>query len=279
MWKLVLLALALLAVAVVAAAYWSYRQASSAAELAFATIGSHAQTEPDAYDPSMVADLPEVAQRYFSHAIEIGTPLHTTVQLQMQGQFLLGSPQDHQTYAMTARQILAPPSEFVWIPTLRSGLIRITGSDALVEGEGWTRFWINSLVPVVNEYASADLNRSALTRAAMEAIWAPASLLPSNGVEWSQTGANSARVTFPTGIEPIDMTLGPNGAVTAIFSMRWSNENAQKSFQLQPFGGTVEAEARFAGFTIPSLVKMGNHYGTEDYLPFFQAEVTDAKFQ
>ena len=226
----------------------------------------------------MVSDLPEVAQRYFNYAIRPGTPLHTTVQLQMEGKFLLGDRQEYQAYDMTAHQVLAPPSEFVWVPSMRSGLMRITGSDALVQEEGWTRFWINSLVPVVNQGASPDLNRSALTRAAMEAIWVPASLLPVNGTEWEQTGPNAARVTFSTGVEPVDITLAPNGAVVEVVSMRWSNENADKVFRLQPFGGTVEAQASFGGFTIPSRVKMGNHYGTEDYLPFFQVAVTEADY-
>ena len=277
MWKMVLLLIALVVLGVVAAAYWSYRQAGEETERAVAAVVGRAQTPLDAFQPSMVLDLPEVAQRYFNYAIRPGTPLHTTVYLQMEGKFLLGDREEYQTYDMTAHQVLAPPSEFVWVPSMRSGLLRIAGSDALVQEEGWTRFWINSLVPVVNQ-RGPDLNRSALTRAAMEAIWVPASLLPANGTEWEQTGPNTARVTFSTGVEPVDITLAPDGAVIEVVSMRWSNENADKVFRLQPFGGTVEAEASFGGFTIPSRVKMGNHYGTEDYLPFFQIRVIEVEY-
>ncbi|KKB86797.1 hypothetical protein VW29_00630 [Devosia limi DSM 17137] len=276
--KIVLLVIALVVLGGVAAAYWSYRQAVEETERAVAAIVGRAQTPLGAFQPSMVSDLPEVAQRYFNHAIKPGTPLQTTVQLQMDGKFLLGDRQEYQTYDMTAYQVLAPPSEFVWVPSMRSGLLRITGSDALVEGEGWTRFWINSLVPVVNQGASPDLNRSALTRAAMEAIWVPASLLPENGAAWEQTGPNTARVTFSTGVEPVGITLAVDGKVVEIVSMRWSNENADKVFRLQRFGGAVEAEASFGGYTIPSRVKMGNHYGTENYLPFFQVAVTEAQY-
>ncbi len=179
---------------------------------------------------------------------------------------------------MTARQILAPPSEFVWLPSMRSGIMHISGSDALVQGAGWTRFWINGLLPVVNQQASPNLNRSAFTRSAMEAIWAPASLLPVNGVTWEQTGPNKARLNFTTGIEPVDMTLDPDGRVLEVMTMRWSDANPDKAFRLQPFGGSMEAETSFQGFTIPSLVKVGNHFGTDDYLPFFQAQITKAEY-
>jgi hypothetical protein len=60
--------------------------------------------------------------------------------------------------------------------------------------------------------------------------------------------------------------------------MRWSDANPEKKFRLQPFGGTIEAEAGFGGFTIPSDIKVGNHYGTDTYFPFFQARITSAEY-
>jgi hypothetical protein len=63
---------------------------------------------------------------------------------------LLGDRASFQTYAMSARQILAPPSEFVWIPSMQSGVMSISGSDGFDQGAGWIRFWINGGVPVIN---------------------------------------------------------------------------------------------------------------------------------
>lgn len=278
MWKTLLVAGGLLAAGAMALAAWSYWQAGNDAEAAMRALAGRAKPAAGVFEPALVAGLPEIARRYFTHAIAAGTRLDTTVQLDMEGTFLLGDTSGFQTYAMTARQILAPPSEFVWIARMEAGLLHISGSDALVQGAGWTRFWINGLVPVVNVPASPDLNRSALTRSAMEAIWAPASLLPANGVIWEQTGSDTARLYFTTGIEPVDMTLGPDGRVLEVVAMRWSDANPDKQFRLQTFGGTMEAEATFHGFTIPSLVNIGNHYGTADYLPFFQARIVAADY-
>jgi len=66
--------------------------------------------------------------------------------------------------------------------------------------------------------------------------------------------------------------------VLEVVTMRWSDANPDKTFRLQPFGGNMEAETSFLGFTIPSLIKVGNHFGTDDYLPLFQAQITKAEY-
>jgi hypothetical protein len=278
-WKILGLVLALL-VSGGAYLHWSYRQATQDAETAWGSIMAAAAPSGQTFARSMVADQPEVVQRYFLHAIALGTPLHNVVELRMRGKFLLGDRKDHQQYDMSARQVLAPPRQFVWIPDLRSGPMRILGSDALVSESAWTRFWVNSLVPVVNSRSTADLVRSAKFRAVVEGIWAPAAMLPSQDIMWEAAGADIARLKVGHGQEQIvvDLVLDNNGAVKQILGLRWSDANPAKQFRLQPFGGTVEQEATFAGYTIPTLVKVGNHFGTADYLDFFQAEIVSATY-
>jgi hypothetical protein len=261
-------------------AFSRYRKAMREAEAAWGDIASRARQSTSAFDPPLVASLPEIAQRYFNHAIAPGTPLRTTVELEMRGTFLLGSKSEYQTYRMAARQILAPPSEFIWIPRMTSGLMRISGSDALIAGSAWTRFWLMALIPVANQRGSPDLIRSAVFRSAMEGIWVPASLLPENGVRWEQISSGKARVTVEKVDPPIvlEMTLASDGAVQQVVGQRWSNANPEQAFRLQPFGGTMEADATFEGYTIPTVIRVGNHFGTGDYLPFFQATITRAEF-
>lgn len=272
------------AVVLVAGTYffWSYRRASEEAESAWAVIAAaRHQTSGAVFDPAMVAGLPEVAQRYFRHAIAPGTPLKTTVALRMKGLFLLGDRNSNQPYQMEASQILAPPNAFVWSPVLRSGLLQITGSDGLVNGRAWTQFWINSLVPVVNSQSTPDLVRSAQFRSAVESIWVPAALLPREGITWHAKDADTALVSIETFEVPvvIELTLDKTGAVAEVVGLRWSDANLDKTFRLQPFGGTVEGEATFEGYTIPARVKVGNLFGTDDFLPFFQAEIIGAAYQ
>jgi hypothetical protein len=93
-----------------------------------------------------------------------------------------------------------------------------------------------------------------------------------------QTGANTARLRIQ-GTDPeivLELTLGADGAVREIAGQRWSNANPENIFRLQPFGGTVSAERGFEGYTIPSSLEVGNHFGTSDYLPFFRVQVVSA---
>jgi hypothetical protein len=66
--------------------------------------------------------------------------------------------------------------------------------------------------------------------------------------------------------------------VRAFTGQRWSNANRDSVFREQPFGGTVSGEGRFQGLTVPTRISAGNHFGTPDYLPFFQARVTKARY-
>jgi hypothetical protein len=263
------------------AATLSYRRAMAQARNAYARTAAPAAPPLGRFDPRQVQHLPETAQRYLVHAIAPGTALYSVAELEMTGTFLLGDKAQVQSYAMDALQALRPPDQFVWIPRLRSGVMTISGSDALVGGEAWTRFWLAGLVPVAQEPSSPDLVRSAQFRAAVEgALWLPTSLLPGRGVEWVQTGPDEARAII-RGVDPaivFDLKLDKSGSVLEVVGQRWSNANPERTFRMQPFGGTVSQERCFQGLTIPSAIAVGNLFGTADYLPFFQARLTRAAF-
>jgi hypothetical protein len=227
-------------------------------------------------DDMLAGGLPEIAVRYFRHAIEPGTPLSTTIELDLSGTFLLG----RLPFAMRSREVLRAPHELVWLPDMRSGPIRMSGSDGLVTGEAWTRFWLNGLLPVAQVGSSPDMLRSAQFRAASESIWAPAALLPNNDAQWEQLGPDQARVTFPMFDPPIalELTIAPDGGLRSIVGQRWSNANSEKRFRYQPFGGSVLSEARFTGFTVPSAMVIGNGFGTDAFDRFFQAKLDAIRF-
>ena len=259
----------------------AYRSAAAKTEHAWSRLLDTASAPARRFDVADIAGLPEIAQRYFRHAIAPGTPIYSGVELEMEGTFLLGDKSKFQTYRMSARQVLRPPEQFVWVPRLRSGALTISGSDALVAGEAWTRFFLMGLIPVANVRSSPDLVRSAQFRGAIEgALWLPSTMLPESGARWEQVGPNAARVTLGSFSPEIvlRLTLSESGAVREVVGQRWSNANPERQFRLQPFGGTMSAEAPFQGLTIPTGISVGNHYGTEAYLPFFQARITHARF-
>ena len=232
--------------------------------------------DPVLFDPSMVADLPEAARRYFAYTIQPGTPLLPVAVIEMTGQFSLGTKEDPRYQPMEARQILAVPEGFVWSMRTRGGM-PVSGSDS----GSWTRFRIFGLIPVGRLGGDPDHTRSAFGRYAAEAtIWAPAALLPGPGVAWSAIDDDTARVTITHGEleQAVDVTVDADGRPVEVSFQRWSNANPDKVHRLQPFGASMSDFRDVDGYRLPFRVEAGNMFGTEDYFPFFLAEVADIRF-
>ncbi|MEE4638786.1 MAG: DUF6544 family protein [Wenzhouxiangella sp.] len=247
-----------------------------AERLEWARLTALQPTEPARFDPAMVADLPESARRFFEFAIQPGTPLLPVAEIDMTGQFSLGSKDKPAYQAMTARQILAAPQGFIWAMRTGSG-VPVSGSDS----GSWTRFRIFGLIPVARTGGDADHTRSAFGRYVAEAVfWSPAALLPGPGVSWSAVSENTARVTVRHGPleQAVEVTVDDQGRPVEVSFQRWSNANPDKVHRLQPFGGRMSDFREVKGYRLPFHVEAGNHFRTDDYFPFFVAEVTDIRF-
>ncbi|WP_372880930.1 DUF6544 family protein [Psychromonas sp.] len=239
-------------------------------------LSSIQPVNPGRYDSSMVTDLPEPARRYFNFTIASGTPLYTVVEIDMGGQFSLGSQEEPNYQTMLAYQILAAPYGFVWRLHL-PGIIPVSGSDS----GGWTRFRILGLIPVARMGGGSDHTRSAYGRYVAEAVfWSPATILPRAGVKWEGIDKHTARVTITHGklSQAVDVTVNTIGQPVEVSFMRWSNANPDKSYSLQPFGGTLSDFRVVQGFKLPFRVVAGNMFGTNEYFPFFKAEVKAIRF-
>lgn len=234
-------------------------------------------SDPPVFSPDMVADLPDPAQRFFAFAIVEGTPLTTVARIAMEGQFGMGDKADPGYMPMRATQVLAAPEGFVWAMSGGAGAMRMSGSDSAT----WTRFWLFGLAPVARIGGTPDHARSAFGRYVAEAVfWTPAAVLPGPDVTWENVSENVARVTMRHGDleQSVDLTVDKDGRPQQVSFMRWSDANPEKVHRLQPFGGYLSAFRRFGGFTLPTHVEAGNMFGTDDYFPFFVADITDIGF-
>ncbi|KAA3637996.1 MAG: hypothetical protein DWP95_13555 [Proteobacteria bacterium] len=239
-------------------------------------LASLQPTNPELYKASMVADLPESARRFFNFAIASGTPLYTVAEIDMGGQFSLGSQEQPNYQSMQAQQILAAPHGFVWRLKL-PGIMPVSGSDA----GGWTRFRILGIIPVARMGGDSDHSQSAFGRYVAEAVfWTPAALLPRAGVTWEGVDEDTARVTISHGelSQAVDVTVNAEGQAIEVSFMRWSNANPEKSYQRQPFGGLLSDFREVQGFKLPFRVEAGNMFGTTAFFPSYKAEVKDIRF-
>lgn len=228
------------------------------------------------YDPKMVADLPEPAQRFFNFAIAPGTRLLSVVEIEMGGQFSLGSRESPNYQTMKADQILAAPHGFVWRLKL-PGIVPVSGSDS----GSWTRFRILGLLPVARMGGDPDHTQSAYGRYVAESVfWTPAAVLPGPGVVWDGVDSNMARVTVNHGAlsQTVNVKVDTDGRPVEVSFLRWSNANSDKEYRLQPFGGFLSDFRRIQGYRLPFKVEAGNMFDTDDYFAFYRAEVSEIRF-
>lgn len=230
--------------------------------------------QPDrTFDPASVRDLPPPARRYFEYTILPGAPLCTALEITMTGDLALG-PKSRPNYrSMSAQQVLAPPHGLVW--QVRAGAI--AGSDGATPQTSWTRFWLFGLIPVVRAGGDGDHHRSAFGRVVSEgAFWVPASLLPGDNVRWEALDEASARavVSYGTYRQTIDISVNEYSQPTKVVIQRWSNENSERRFREQPFGGYLSEFEEFRGYRLPTRVEGGNLIDTPEYFPFYKAQVT-----
>ncbi|WP_152208167.1 DUF6544 family protein [Marinobacter changyiensis] len=244
---------------------------------AMAELVSTQPSRPPRFSPEMVAELPEPARRYFLYTIESGTSLYPVASITMAGRFGMGTKETPNYLDFRAMQTLAMPTGFVWKMHANRGLLRLSGSDS----QRWTRFWLMGLLPIARGGNDPDHARSAFGRYVAEAVfWTPAAVVPGPGIVWEGVGTDCARVTVTyRGLsQSVDVTVAADGQPTRVRFERWSNANPEKQYGLQPFGGYLSGFRSFAGFRLPTQVEAGNHFGTDQYFPFFVAEVTAVEF-
>jgi hypothetical protein len=224
----------------------------------------------ETFDSDSVADLSPPARRYLRHAVAPGTPLARRVELTMDGQLRLGG----RWLPFTAEETLTARRGFVWRPTVRFGFgLRFSGADFHVDGTGGQRFSLAGLVPVVRADGPA-IDRSSAGRFLAESVWLPTSLLPAMGAEWEGVDDRRARVTLPTIERSLTVTVDDEGAVESVETLRLDGDTGQ----MRPFGASIEAERTTDGVTIPSRLAVGWGFGTDEYEPFFRAELRDVSF-
>ena len=256
---------------------WLLRLHDSRAENAeWARLQALQPEAPERFSHDMLEGLPTPAQRYFMFAIAPGTPLWPVAEIEMRGEFALGNKEAPGYQPMQARQILAAPHGFLWAMHTEGGM-PLSGSDSA----SWTRFRLLGLIPVARLGGDPDHRRSAFGRYVAEAVfWTPAALLPGPGISWDPVDDQTARVTIRHSelSQSVDVTIGADGRPTMVTFQRWSNANADKVHRLQPFGGYLSDFREVSGYRLPFRVEAGNLFATEDYFPFFKADITSIRF-
>jgi hypothetical protein len=227
------------------------------------------------FQPSQIANFPEMARRYLEHAIAPNTPLATAVRLQMHGEIKL-----KKWYPFSAEQVIHGDRGMIWQATVRMNGIPIKGSDRLIDSEGAMQWKILGLIPMMTA-SGADITRSAIGRVQAESLWLP-SIFCNPDVSWTATDA-SLQIGLSTYGKPVELTFGVNhlGQPQTVTLQRWGNPEGTE-FHAADFGGIVEQEGTFGGYTIPTHLRIGWYYGSDRFESegeFFRVTVDEASYR
>lgn len=230
----------------------------------------------EVFTKEMVASLDEPVQRYFLHAIEVGTPLASCVELKMNGSCRFKP--NANWLAMQASQIISIAPGFIWRANISKGSINFSSVDYYSRGKGRTKFSFWSLIPLV-DVQSKDVARSVAGRLGAEYIWLPSALLPHHGVVWKVMAQNTIQADFSINSEPICLTLtiDRDGKLLELSQPRWGNITAEESWQYSIFIADIEEEQTFAGYTIPAKINAG-WFEYERYWILFLSTLKQANF-
>jgi hypothetical protein len=228
------------------------------------------------FGPEKLAGLPDAARRYLEHVIAPGTPLASAVWLQMHGQIKL-----QRWFPFSAEQVIGWERGMIWRATVRMHRLPIRGFDRLVDGEGEMRWKLLGLVPIMTA-AGSDITRSAVGRMAAESVWLP-SVLCRDDVTWTAPDSSHAHASLTLLGERAELALAVDGVgrLESVHLKRWGNPEGA-DFHYVDFGGFVADEGTFGGYTIPTRLRVGWHFGSERFESdgeFFRVTIDDARYR
>jgi len=230
-----------------------------------------AEASPRRFDSALLDRLDEPVQRYFGHALACGAPLEPGVRLKLSGQIRVG------VWLRFTSIWTGDGQAFSWRATAGPGRLRLLSvHDQFASGAGSMDIRLRTPLaslpsPRFLHAENTDTTRSGAGRAALEALWTPAALLPARGVSWHAESEHRivANWDVPPERPELKIDIAADGAVRSWWAQRWRD----RSSGYVPFGAIVHGEQTFGPLTVPSRLTAGWGYGTALWTPFFRCEV------
>lgn len=231
------------------------------------------------FQPELLNDLPPPARRYLEHAIAPGTQLASAVRLQMHGEIKLKN-----WLPFKAQQVICWERGLIWSATAWMNGLPIVGSDRLIDGSGAMQWKLLGLFPVMTASGS-DITRSGIGRLQAESVWLP-SVFCGDDVSWASTDLSDLDSIHSSYLvqgerSELDFTVDRTGRLKTVKLPRWGNPEGSE-FHYLDFGGMMEEEATFCGYTIPTQLRIGWHFGTDRFESegeFFRCTIDHAVYR
>jgi hypothetical protein len=157
----------------------------------------------------------------------------------------------------------------------------VSGWDRLVDGEGAMQWKLLGLFPVMTATGS-DVTRSGIGRMQGECVWLP-SVFCDRNVQWTASDHSHARATLTLLDETTELNfkVSQTGQLEQLCFQRWGNPEGAEHHYVD-FGGYMEEEGTFSGYTIPTRLRIGWYFGSERFESegeFFRAAIDGATYR
>ena len=175
--------------------------------------------------------LPIIVQQWLRHSGVVGKPRVTTVRLKQTGKMKLKPGRDWMDFTATQYFQTQKPA-FVWSTRVNMmPLVFFDGRDKFVNGTGSMQIKLLSLIHLVNENNTHQLNSGTALRFLGEISWFPSAAL-NDYVSWEAVDSLRAKATLKLGTETVEglFTFAPNGELLAFEAERFygSGTDAKK---------------------------------------------------
>lgn len=258
-------------------------------QISLNTLWNSATSQDRVFHSDDCTHLPEAARRYLNHAlaepllwrIAPVTKLASAVRLKMHGEIKLKS-----WIPFKAEQVICWEHGLIWSATAwMNRFLPIVGSDRIIDGTGAMQWKLLGLFPVMTASGS-DITRSAIGRLQSESVCLP-SVFCGDRVSWSSTDSSHPDSSLHSGFvvqgerAEVDFTLDRTGRLKTFKLPRWGSPDGAE-FRYVDFGGILEEEDTFCGYTIPTCLRIGWYFGTERFESkgeFFRATIDDAIYR
>lgn len=229
------------------------------------------------FQPELLTDLPDLARLYLEHAIKPGTKLASAVRIWMHGEIKLGQKWHH----FKGEEVICWHRGMIWQATIWMQGLPIWGADRLVDNVSDVQWKMLGLFPVMKA-AGDDVTRSGKGRIQGESVWLP-SVLCHPDIVWTEVGSSAVQANFTALGEPAKLTLTVNdrGLLEEVTFDRWGNQDGGE-FHYENFGGIIEENATFDGYTIPKRLRLGWFFGSERFESegeFFRCSIDQAIYR
>lgn len=180
-----------------------------------------------------------------------------------------------------AEQVMSWQQGMIWQATVWMNGLPIRGCDRWLNGEGRMQWKLLGLLPLVNASGS-DVTRSTIGRVQAESVWLPSALCDPK-VSWTATDNTHgcAHFTVQDQAANLMLSIDESGRLQSFQMLRWGQPEGE-DFSLANFGGIVEEERTFEGYTIPTVLRVGWYFGSERFEPageFFRVQIDAATYR